>query len=351
MVWFIFAIIFAVIAGVGFWLATKAAKAQTILKTQAETVEEDRYGNRKQELRNQASGAGTTKFVARIAAAVFTLFTVLALVFSTVFTQGVGEAKVLINIDGTVAGEKLDPGFGVKAPWQSFNDWDLFSQEVLYAGGEVAPSYSGGTVNGQQVTVAVGGINGGSTQANLDISVVYSLDAEQVTPLYKKYKSQERFTKQVIEKTILTTIRQIPSQYNATEFRGTARQEAADKILDSLNEKLNKQGVTVDFVNLQDVRYPDNVEKALAAVEEANQQAQKAEAEKRTAEVTAQTKVVEAQGVADAAVVAAKGQADANALLNQSLTPQILQQKYIDALGEGTIYVVPDGSTPFVGTK
>ena len=111
-------------------------------------------------------------------------------------------------------------------------------------------------------------------------------------------------------------------------------------MLKQLNEKLNKQGITIDFVNIQDIRYSKTVQEALNEVENANQAVQKAEAEQRKVEVEAETARIKAQG-----------QADANAILNQSLTPSVLQQKYIDALKEGTVYVVPDGSTPFIGTK
>lgn len=262
--------------------------------------------------------------------------------FSTIYTQNVGEAKVILNADGTIAGEKLDPGFGFKAPWQSFVDYDLFSQEVLYAGsGEgVTPVYSGGIVNGAEITTTVKGVNGGSTQGNLDISITYSIDADKVTELYQKYRTQERFTKQVIEKTILATIREVSPNYTAIDFRGGERGAATDSILKSLNEKLNGLGVTVDFVNLQDVRYSPEVEDALKQVEVANQNVLKQEADLRATEISAQQKVVQAQA-----------EADANALLNASLTPEILQQRYIDALGEGTVYVVPAGSTPFITAK
>lgn len=288
---------------------------------------------------DESNARAGRKLIGGISAA-FVLIAGLFGIFSTVYTQGVGEARVIVNLDGTVAGENLQPGFGFKAPWQNTVDFDLFSQEVLYAGGgDGGPSYSGGTVSGQEVTVAVGGVSGGSTQANLDVSVTYSLDAAAVTDVYSEFKSQERFTKQVIEKTILATVRQVPSEYSAVEFRGGSRQEASDKILGTLNDKLNKLGVTVDFVNIQDVRYPEEVEAALKAVETANQNAQKAEADQRTAEVEAETRIIEAQGIADA-----------NAILNVSLTPEVLTQKYIEALKAGTVFVVPEGSTPLVQT-
>jgi len=255
------------------------------------------------------------------------------LIFSTLFFQGQGQARVLVNADGTIAGQKLEAGSGWKAPWVSFNKWDLFSQEASYIGGGDT-DYSGGAVNGPQITTSVA--NG--AQVNLDLSVVYSLDADKVIPLYKQFKSQERFTKQVVESAIRSVTRDIPSQYSAVDFRGEKRGEAQAKIQKALAERLDKYGVNIDVVNLQEVRYSADVEASLKAVEVAEQEAKKAEAQLRATKISAQAKVVEAQA-----------QADANNLLTKSLSPQILQQRYIDQLGKGTVYVVPEGSTPLVG--
>ena len=66
--------------------------------------------------------------------------------------------------------------------------------------------------------------------------------------------------------------------------------------------------------------------------------------EQETAKVEAETKKVVAQG-----------EADANAILTQSLTPEVIQQRYIDALKEigqsGNLVVVPEGSTPVVSAS
>lgn len=331
MGWFITAIILAAIGIGGFVVAASLAKKEAVEASK----ERDRYYSGSAE-----ADARLAKRIFRGISAGFVALAGLFMVFSMVFTQGVGEAKVVVNLDGTIAGEKLTPGFGVKAPWQETVDFDLFSQELLYAGSDEAPSYSGGQVNGKEITISVGGLDGGSTAANLDASIVYSLDAGVVTELYSNYKSQERFTKQVVEKTILSIVRQVPSSYTANEFRGPKKQEASDEMQKQMNERLNKLGIEVEFVNLQAPRFSEAVETALSKIEEANQKVQEAEATQRTRIVEAETKRIEAQGVADA-----------NAILNTTLTPEVLQQKYIDALKEGTIYVVPDGSTPFIGTK
>jgi hypothetical protein len=273
--------------------------------------------------------------IAVIVAVVAIILGAIVGVTSSFYTQGVGEARVLVNFDGTVAGENIEPGSGWKSPLVHFNKWDLFSQEAAYVGGGDT-NYSGGAVNGPQISTAVQ--NG--ARVDLDLSVVYSIDAEKVSTLYRQFKTQERFTKQVIETAIRSATRDIPSQYSAVDFRGNKRGEAQTKIGEALKDRLGKYGVNIDVVNLQEIRYSEDVEKSLKAVEVAEQGAKKAEADLRATQISAQAKVVEAQA-----------QADANNLLTKSLSPQILQQRYIDQLGKGTVYVVPEGSTPLVGTS
>lgn len=280
------------------------------------------------------------KAPAGLTAAVAGVLSIGLIGFSAFYSNGVGEAKVEVNsVTKEVVATVQEPGSGFKAPWHSFVEFDLFSQELVYAGkGDASPSYAGGTVNGAEVTVSVGGQEGGSTQANVDIAVTYSLDPKKVEDIYREFRSQEIFTKQVIEKQVLSAIRAVPSQYTAVEFRGEARGEAADKILEKLNEKLQGYGVQVDLVTIQNISYPEAVEAALTQIEEANQAAQKAEAEQRTAEVNAETKRIEAEGVAQA-----------NKILAESLSPEVLQQQYIDALkASGQVFVVPEGSAPLV---
>lgn len=70
-------------------------------------------------------------------------------------------------------------------------------------------------------------------------------------------------------------------------------------------------------------------------------QKRKASNEQETAKVEAETKRIKAQG-----------EADANDILNSSLSENVLRQKYIDALSNAkNLTVVPDGSVPMVQTK
>lgn len=328
MGWFVVGAIFALIGVIALAIAGYFGRV---------AVRREAAGEYKQNIAEARGAKRISSLVGLIAVGLGVLFAA----FSMIFFQSVGEAKVIINADGTISGQKLEAGIGFKAPWQDTVDFNTFSQELLYAGSSdgVTPSYSKGTVNGAEVTVAVGGVSGGSTQGFMDISIVYSIDPEKVQDIYKEFRSQERFTQLVIEKTILSEIRRIPAAFTATEFRGAKMTEATELMTEAITKKLGSKGVTNVLVNVQDVRYPENVEAAISAIETANQDIQKAEAEQRKKTVEAETKRIEAQGTADA-----------NKILEASLTPEILQQKLIEAYGEGTVFVVPEGSTPLVTT-
>lgn len=268
--------------------------------------------------------------------------------FSMFYQNGVGEAKVVVNsVDKTIEYTIDQPGSGFKSPLNDFVDFDLFSQQLTFAGnGDSAPSYTGGSVSGNEITVNVGGVSGGSTRANIDLTATYSLDADSVAKIYSEFRSQERFTEQVVQKQVLSIARQVPAEYSAVDFRGTKRGEAEEAIRSKLNERLKEYGVEFTTVTIQDVRYPESVETALTQIEEANQNAQKAEADKRTAEVNAEKALIEAQGRANAQIEDARGEAESNRLIAQSLTPEVVELRKAELLVEaskGGGYIIDNG--------
>jgi regulator of protease activity HflC (stomatin/prohibitin superfamily) len=282
-----------------------------------------------------------TKRTSGIIGVVLILLAIVGIFISSFYRVSQGEAKVVVNYDGTVASQISTPGAGFKAPWQKFVDFDTFSQTATYAGGgDGAPDYTGGKVQGAEVTASVAG----GAQANVDLSVTYSLDPAKVTDIYKQFRSQENFTSQIINNQILSTFRDVPSAYTPVEFRGEKRGEATEKATEDLQKKLDKYGVTVQQVAIQDIRYTDTVEESIKNVEVAQQKEEQAQAELRATEVSAQAQVVEAQA-----------QADANGILNSNpLSDTSIQQKYVEALREagknGGLIVVPEGSTPILNT-
>lgn len=88
------------------------------------------------------------------------------------------------------------------------------------------------------------------------------------------------------------------------------------------------------------VVHPKSITDKYAEAQAAEVEKQKAQNAQETAKVEAETRKIEAQG-----------EADANKVLNDSLTDKVLMQHYIDALaGADSLTIVPDGSQPIITT-
>lgn len=269
----------------------------------------------------------------------FTLLVVAAICIGSgcFYAQDAGEVIVKKNLGGSLAGYTEEAGFHFKAPWQSTISYDVRNNLInLYR--ETEYKYDGGAAEGACVTVN----DKSGASCDIDLQVVYSLDADSAVQLYIDYGTQRHFTETVIQNDVRATAREVAGQYDTITML-TNRGEFTRGLASALTSKWDKMGLDVEQVSVQDVRYPDSIKSAYAAAQAAEVAKQKAINEKETAKVEAETKVIEAQG-----------EADANRVLSESLTPEVIQQHYIDALTEigrnGNLVVVPEGSTPLVQT-
>ena len=292
-------------------------------------------------LRRAAATSTTNRLTPTIITGVggaLVLFSLGALFASTFYTQDVGEAKVLKDWTGNIVGEDITPGADFKAPWVDVVDFDIRNQIAAYVG-DGYTDYNGSTPNGPQITVQ----DREGVTANLDIVVIYSIDPDSVTEIYSEYLNQENFRARLIEQDIRSVVRNVPAQYTTLELLNS-REKANEDIKKSLETRWESQGVVVESVSLQEIRYSDEVKARFDAAQAARIEVEKAKAELEATQVSAQQKVVQAQA-----------EADANAILNGSLTDNILQQRYLDTLKElaaaGNLVVVPDGFSGLVNVQ
>lgn len=261
---------------------------------------------------------------------------IILLVLSMVYAQDAGEVVVLKNWGGSLAGYTEEAGFHFRAPWQDIVRYDVRNNLInLYRDAEY--SYDGGRAEGACVTVN----DKGGASADVDLQVVYSLAPEAATQLYIDYGTQQNFTSTVIQNDVRATAREIAGKYDTITML-TNRGEFTGGLSDALSKKWESMGLHVEQVSVQDVRYSGDITKRYSEAQEAEIAKQKALNEQEAAKVKAETKVIEA-----------KGEADANRVLAESLSPEVISQHYIEALetiGEkGNLVVVPEGATPIVG--
>ena len=274
--------------------------------------------------------------ISTLASPILGVLAVTFLAMTMVYAQDPGEAKVLKNWSGAVEGQDTTEGFAVKAPWVDAIDYDIRNQQAIYIGnGE--DDFNGKKPNGPQITIQ----DKDGVSANFDVAVRYSIRPDEVTDVYRDFGPQENFRARLIDQDIRSVVRNAPSKYSTLEVL-TRRGEVEKAITDALAERWESQGVQVESVALQEIRYPDDVRQKYADAQNARTEIVKAQAELEASQISAQQKVVQA-----------KAEADANATLAASLTDPILRQRYLDTLKElataGNLVIVPaDGGNQII---
>lgn len=248
-----------------------------------------------------------------------------------IYTQDIGEAIVLRNFGGSLAGYTADAGIHLKAPWQDALDWDIRNRLInFYRDAEY--TYDNGSYNGATVTIN----DSSGTKADCDVQVIYSINPDAVEQLYADYGTQEAYVSSYVSNDIRQTARDCAGQFTTIQLL-TDKEAFAKSIQDTLSERWADSGVVVESVSVQDIRYADSITDAYAAAQSAQVEQTAATNRQETARIEAETKSIEA-----------RGESDANAILTQSLTDEVLQQQYIEALkaaAEHDNLIITDGNS------
>jgi len=157
----------------------------------------------------------------------------------------------------------------------------------------------------------------------------YSVRREKVPYIFSKY----RVTLDDIEAGFLKTavydaFRMVANSYTADALISN-RQEFESKVRQVLIKQLQPEGfILAQFTS--NLVYPETFKKAIEAKNNAVQSALTAENGVKKAEAEARIKMATAEGNAQALLTNARAQAESNRLRQQTLTPLLLQQMWID---------------------
>jgi regulator of protease activity HflC (stomatin/prohibitin superfamily) len=258
--------------------------------------------------------------------------------FGSIYTQSVGQGVIVTRIGGQVIKADNTPGLGTKAPWDKAHKWDLFTRDISLSG-EREAEFENGEIDAGQIATSVKSGEDSGAQVWYDLDATYNIDNADLKELFSQYRSQDRFTRQVIYPAVQKAARSIPSQYTTTEFRGAGSVEAGDKIATAINAALAKHGVEITVATVKDVNFTKEVEASLSVVEEKQQQEEAAIADAAAKRVQNEQLIKNAQA-----------EAEANKIISRSITPELIELRKIEAYKKGTVFVVPSDSTPLINT-
>jgi regulator of protease activity HflC (stomatin/prohibitin superfamily) len=165
-----------------------------------------------------------------------------------------------------------------------------------------------------------------------DISVTFNTSAERAVDVFRSFRGADvsEIESTFIRRTIITAAQNAAGQMSLTDIISDRRGELQASIVKVLTGDLDRMGFMLDKVNLGASHLPAAIEQQLQQKMAAQQQALQAEYELQKETTLAKARVANAEGEANATLVKAKAQAEANRLLEQTLNPLLVQQKAID---------------------
>lgn len=159
--------------------------------------------------------------------------------------------------------------------------------------------------------------------------VNYAVEREKVPSIFSKYRRELGAIEDgFLKTTIYDAFRMTANSYTAEELISN-RQIFETKVRATLDANLLREGFIISQLT-SNLIYPETFKKAIEAKNNAVQSALTAENQVKTAEAQAKIKVATAQGNAEALLTNARAEAESNKLRQQTLTPLLLQQMWIE---------------------
>ena len=170
-----------------------------------------------------------------------------------------------------------------------------------------------------------------------ELLISFSLQAEHVPAFYEKFRSDDLrdFAEGFLRTAITASLQDIGSRYADEAIYTGKIADMLSQVQAQVNRTVRSVGVVVEQLAFADVPTPpEPVRTALADRMLAVQQALQAEAEARSTKSKMEQHVAAAERMAKAAIVKAKAEAEANRLLDNTLTPRVIEWEKLKRPGE-----------------
>ncbi len=232
--------------------------------------------------------------------------------FSSIRSVDTGRVGVVTSY-GSVTGRELTEGLSWVLPWGANNvtEYDIKTQKV-------EATSQAATKDLQDV--------------NATIVLTYALNRGKVSDVHQNVGAD--FQKIEIDPQVQEAFKAVSARYTASELI-TERAKVKEEVLKNLQDRLESKGrYNIQDIAITNFAFSAEFNKAIEAVQIANQKIAQARQELETVKVEAEKQIAEAQA-----------RAEAQRLQQQTLTPEILQQEAIKKWdGKLPVYATDGGS-------
>lgn len=227
---------------------------------------------------------------------------VLLLFFMSASTVQAGHVGVVLTF-GRVEPGVLQPGFHFVLP---------VSQQIVQIDTRVLPH------SFKEIDAASKELQ----SVKLTGTMNYHLEPRRAGELYQTVGLD--FANKVIDPAFNDFIKEVVPEYPVTEILAK-RDEIRSRAKERLGNNLARYGIIVDDIYLSNISFSPDYQTAIEQKQTAQQKVETEQQILRQKEIQAQQAVVDAKGKADATIAAAQGEAQANQIRTESISPQLIE--------------------------
>ncbi|MGL5958474.1 MAG: prohibitin family protein [Phocaeicola sp.] len=235
-----------------------------------------------------------------------------------------GFVGVQYSLDGGITDELLTQGMNIKSPLNKVSKYSVATEQAYLSrdakeGSKDDESFNVPTADGKSI--------------NVDLEFSYRFDADSLPETFARFRGQSGKT---IEETFVrgkmkAWVSEVTSQYAVIDIYGERRSELNADALKHVQSKFEEYGIIIESLNFSRIEVDAATNDAIQARVNKQQELETAKLEAEKAKIEAEKKITQAQADADAAVIAAQGEAAANRELSQSITSELIQMKEAEA--------------------
>ena len=168
----------------------------------------------------------------------------------------------------------------------------------------------------QKIEVTTNSSSKDLQDVDMSLAVNYQIDKKKAVALYKTVGTS--YEEVILEPAIEEGIKAVTSQYTAEELI-THRSEVSQKCREELDKKVSKYGLSINDFNITNFNFSEEFNKAIEEKQVAEQKVLTAKQELEKEKIEAEKKLVKAEA-----------ERKANELKNETLTDNIIKEKFIE---------------------
>lgn len=174
-------------------------------------------------------------------------------------------------------------------------------------------------------------------ECSCDLGLVMHFEFDKLPKMFTTYrKGVDEIRGIVVRNEIRDALNRVAGNMPVESVYGDGKGKLMDTVKLMVQKKLSPTGIIVDNISLiGSIRIPQTIKDALNSKVQMTQEAQRSQNAVIKAEADARIQVAKANGNAEAMLAMARAEAEANRLKNSTLTPLLVQMRWIEAWQEG----------------